>query len=193
MNATGKVGLIVTICILTNSFFTAAQEHDLPKHRYLWVNNHSSYHIRVFIDGGEQGSVWPGGNLRLNIRPGYTYTFYGQEYQNAAVTWGPWDIYVPNDEDYQMTLYDPETDLKQEDYVTPFTNLYVINETPYDARVYVDGWEKGTVIAGGTFTTTIQGGYTYELYAESIDGEIYWGPQKEYIAEGEHFTWTLQL
>ncbi len=193
MNTTRKIALMVMICMLISPFVAETQENDLPEHRYLWVNNHSSYHVRVFIDGGEQGSIWPGGSLRLNIQAGYTYTLYGEEYQNAAVTWGPWDIYIPNDEDYQMTLYDPETEVPEDDYVTPFSNLYVINQTPYDARVYVDGWEKGTVIAGGTFTTTIQGGYSYELYAKSLNGDVYWGPQKEYIAEGEDFTWTLQF
>ena len=45
----------------------------------------------------------------------------------------------------------------QESTVEEYGYVYVINLSSYHARVFVDGHEKGTALADGTFTTTLQG------------------------------------
>lgn len=184
--------LILSLCIMVMSSLATAQESYIPGYSDLWISNFSSYHIRVLVDGWEKGSVLSGATSRITVTSGY-HEIYAEEYQNGETYWGPMEIYVP-EEGYELTLYDPEPgDIGQENYVTKISNLYVINESPYDARVFVDGWEKGTVLAGGTFTTTIQGGFDYVFYAEDLSGEILWGPQTYYIPKGEDFTWTLEF
>ena len=184
--------LLLTLCIIVVPFLVAAHENYVTEYSDLWVINHSSYHVRVLVDGWEKGSVWSGATSRITVLVGY-HEIYAEEYQNGEPYWGPMDIYVP-EEGYELTLYDPGSEeIGQENYVTKISNLYVINESSYDARVFVDGWEKGTVLASGTLTTTIQGGFNYALYAEAIGGEVWWGPETFYIAEGEDFTWTLEF
>jgi hypothetical protein len=188
------VGFI--LCILVIPLSATTQDHNKPHYTDLWVINHSSYHVRVSVDGWEQGSVWNGATSRKTVTVGY-HEVYGEEYQNGEVYWGPWNIYVPEG-GYELTFYDPDPEdpsssLIEESSAPRISNLFVVNESTYDARVFVDGWEKGTVIAGGTFTTTIQGGFNYEFYAEgSYNGEVYWGPQTFYVATGEDFNWTLE-
>jgi hypothetical protein len=179
-----KTVILITICFFAFPVLVTGQDYS-----ELWLINHSSYQVRVLIDGWEQGSVWTGATSRMTVLVGY-HEVYAEEYQSGDVYWGPYDIYVP-EEGYELTLYDPDP-MEEESYTTDISNLYVINYSGYDARIFVDGWEKGTAVAGGTFTTTLQGGYDYEFYAEDRSGEIYWGPEVFYVPEGEDFTWTLE-
>jgi len=190
MKTISKKTLMLALCIVIIPVFTAAQDYYAADYSDLWVINHSSYQVRVLIDGWENGSVWTGATSRITVSVG-NHEIYAEEYQDGDVYWGPFDVYIP-EEGYEFTLYDPIEEEEEESYVTDISNLYVVNESPYHARVFVDGWEKGTVVPGGSFTTTIQGGYDYKFYAEDLTADITWGPVTFYIAEGEDFTWTLE-
>lgn len=179
--------LFAALFVLVIPVLGAGQDYYVADYCDLWIVNHSSYQVRVLIDGWEQGSVWTGATSRITVSVGY-HEIYAEEYQTGDIYWGPYDIYI-SEEGHEFTLYDP---VSEESYVTDISNLCVINESPYHARVFVDGWQKGTVVPGGTFTTTIQGGYDYEFYAEDLSGDISWGPESFYIDDGEDFTWTLE-
>ena len=170
------------VCALLVPVLLRAQYADL------YITNHSSYQVSVSVDGWDQGSIWTGATSRITVSVGY-HNVSIEEYEYGDVYWGPWDIEI-DENGYEITLYDPPGD--EDDYTTMISNLYVVNESNCDARIYVDGWEKGTAVAGGTFTTTIQGGYSYECYAEECySAEYTWGPETFYIPEGETYTWTL--
>jgi len=154
----------------------------------LYIMNHSSYQVSVSVDGWNQGSIWTGATSKIAVSVGY-HNVYIEEYEYGDIYWEPWDIEIDED-GYELTLYDPPG--LDNDYTTQISNLSVVNETGYDVRIFVDGWEKGSAVAGGSFTTTIQGGYSYECYAvEYYSAEYTWGPETIYIGEGENYTWTL--
>lgn len=180
---------MLALCVVVIPVFITAQENGEAEYGDLWVSNHSSYHIRVLIDGWNKGSVWTGATSRITVPIG-DHEFYAEEYQNGEVFWGPWDIYVPED-GYELTLCDPEIDTTQ--YATPFSNLTIINQSAYDVRVFIDGFEKGIVSAGGTLPLTLEGGYNYDIYAEQYpEGEIVWDHNAVYLPDdGGDYTYLL--
>ncbi len=188
MKLTSSKVVALLLCLISISSFMTAQETAVGGYGHVYVINLSSYHARVFIDGYDRGSVWCGATLKLVVVNG-EHTISAQEYENASITWGPSPLSVYDDE-WEWTLNNPS--IPEEEYTTQFSNLYVINSTGYDIRIFVDGHEKGTALAGGTFTTTLQGGYSYELYGEEYQkGEIWWGPESIYLEKGEDYEWTL--
>ncbi len=69
--------------------------------------------------------------------------------------------------------------------------VIINNDTPYYIRIYVDGYDRGTLYSGNVGWITDVGSGNVDLYGYAPYTDYEWGPTNGYLSAGGTYTWNL--